>query len=280
MPYAMTNDGVKLYFEETGHGTPIVFVHELAGDYRSWETQLRYFGQRYRAIAYSARGYLPSDVPEDPAYYSQEIAANDIVSILDHLSIEKSHVVGLSMGGFATLHFAFRHSDRALSLTVASCGTGAEKDREAEFRKGLEQAVTELGTKGMTAFVERFAHGPTRVQFEKKDPRGFAQFKQELSEHSATGSANTLLGVLAKRPSLYDLVDEMNAIKTPTLLLAGDEDWPCLNPALLMKRNIPTAALSVLPNCGHTLNLEAPDQFNRLVGDFIAQMDCRAVAGT
>ena len=120
MPQAHTDDGFKLHYEETGAGTPVIFVHEFAGDSRSWEPQMRHFGQRYRAIAFCARGYPPSDVPEEPARYSQARAADDILAVLDHLGIERAHVVGLSMGGFATLHFGFRHPARALSLSPAS----------------------------------------------------------------------------------------------------------------------------------------------------------------
>ncbi len=273
MPYATTDDGVKLYYEETGSGTPVIFVHEFAADHRSWEPQMRHFGQRYRAITYGARGYPPSDVPEDPAMYSQNRATDDIAAVLDHLSIAKAHVVGLSMGGFATLHFGFRHPQRARSLTVAGCGYGAEKGQEEKFRKEVETVVATIRGEGAAKFAEKYAYGPTRVQFENKDPRGFAQFKKELAEHSTIGTANTQFGVQGKRPSLYDLVDKMRAMTTPTLVLTGDEDWPCLQPALLMKQNIPTAALSVMPNCGHTINIEDPDQFNRLVGDFIVQVD-------
>ena len=105
MAYATTEDGVRLYFEETGSGTPLIFVHEFAGDHRSCEPQMRHFGQRYRVIAFSARGYPPSDVPEDPSRYSQDRAADDILAVLDHLGIEKAHVAGLSMGGFADSAF-------------------------------------------------------------------------------------------------------------------------------------------------------------------------------
>jgi pimeloyl-ACP methyl ester carboxylesterase len=125
----------------------------------------------------------------------------------------------------------------------------------------------------MAKFAEKYAYGPTRVQFENKDPRGFAQFKKELAEHSALGSANTQVGVQGQRPSLYDLLDKMRALTIPTLILTGDEDWPCLAPSLLLKREIPSAALAVMPNCGHTINIEDPDQFNRLVGDFIVQVE-------
>ncbi|MBP0495005.1 alpha/beta fold hydrolase [Pararoseomonas indoligenes] len=274
MPHATTDDGVTLYCEETGSGTPVIFVHEFAGDMRSWEPQLRHFGQRYRAIAYNARGYPPSDVPEDPSSYSQARAADDILAVLDHLGVEKAHVVGLSMGGFATLHFGFRHPSRAFSLTVAGCGYGAELAQQDRFRAEAAASAAVLKEEGMARFAGRYAYGPTRVQFENKDPRGFAEFAQGLAEHSALGSANTQIGVQGGRPSLYTLVDEMRALTVPTLVLTGDEDWPCLQPGLLMKQSIPSAALAVMPNCGHTINLEDPDEFNRLVTAFIVQVDC------
>lgn len=273
MPYATADDGVKLYFEETGAGVPIVFVHEFAADHRSWEQQLRHFGRRHRCITYSARGYPPSDVPTDPASYSQNRATDDILTVLDHLGIDRAHVVGLSMGGFASLHFGFRHPARARSLVVAGVGYGAERDQQVRFRAEVEAVAASLLGEGMAAFAEKYAYGPTRVQFENKDPRGFAEFKRALGEHSALGSANTQIGCQGQRPSLYDLVEEMRALTVPTLVLTGDEDWPCLAPALLMKREIPSAALAVMPNCGHTINLEDADQFNRLVGDFIVQVD-------
>ena len=274
MPHARADDGTELYWEETGSGTPVIFVHEFAGDLRSWEPQMRHFGQRHRAIAFNARGYPPSDVPADPAAYNQARAADDIVAVLDDLGIAQAHVVGLSMGGFAALHFGLRHPARARSLVVGGCGYGAEPSQRGRFRAEAEAIAALLLRDGMAPFAARYAHGPTRVQFEAKDPRGFAEFARHLAEHSALGSANTQLGVQAARPSLYDLVPEMQALRVPTLVLTGDEDWPCLQPALLMKQHIPAAALSVMPNCGHTINLEEPDEFNRRVGAFLHQVEC------
>jgi pimeloyl-ACP methyl ester carboxylesterase len=273
MPFATTNDGVRLHYEETGAGTAIVFVHEFAGDHRSWEPQLRHFGKRHRCVAFNARGYPPSDVPEAASAYSQARAADDIASVLDHLGLAKAHIVGLSMGGFATLHFGFRHADRALSLCVGGCGYGAAPEERERFRAEAEVIAAGLRSSGMEAFAEKYAFGPTRVQFENKDPRGFAEFKAMLAQHSAVGSANTQLGVQRERPSLYDLVEEMRRLSVPTLILHGDEDWPCLNPGILMKQNIASAALAVMPNCGHTINLEEPDEFNRLAGDFIVKVE-------
>ena len=248
-------------------------MHEFAGDLRSWEPQLRHFGRRYRAIAYNARGYPPSDVPDSPAAYAQDRAADDIAAVLDALGIGQAHVVGLSMGGFATLHFGFRHTARARSLVVAGCGYGAEPAQRERFRAEAAAAAATLQRDGMPAFAARYAYGPSRVQFENKDPRGFAEFARHLAEHSSLGAANTQLGVQAARPSLYDLTEQMKALTVPTLVLTGDEDWPCLQPCLLMKQTIPSAALAVMPNCGHAINLEDPNEFNRLVGDFLAQVD-------
>jgi pimeloyl-ACP methyl ester carboxylesterase len=273
MPFANTDDGVRLYYEETGSGAPLIFVHEFAGNYRSWEAQMRHFGRRYRCIAFNARGYPPSDVPESHTSYSQERAADDIRSVIDHLGIERLHIAGLSMGGFATLHFGFRHAARALSLCVAGCGYGAEREQRERFRAEALTIADFIRSEGMAAFAEKYGYGPTRVQYENKDPRGFAEFKRMLAEHSAVGSANTQLGVQRERPSLYDLVGEMRRLTVPTIILTGDEDWPCLMPGVLMKQNIPAAALAVMPNCGHAINLEAPDEFNRILGDFLALVD-------
>ncbi len=288
MPHAIADDGVKLYYEAAGSGIPLVFVHEFAGDLRSWEPQLRHFSRRYQAVAFNARGYPPSDVPTDPARYSQNRAADDIAAVLDHLGTPTAHVVGLSMGGFATLHFGFRHAARARSLVVAGCGYGAEPDKRESFRAEVANIVKFIREEGMQKFAARYAFGPTRVQFQNADPRGFAEFQRQLAEHSAEGSALTQAGVQGERPSLYELTDRMAAMTTPTLVLTGDEDWPCLLPGVLMKQSIPTAAMAVMPNCGHAINLEDPEGFNRLVGDFLAQVDAgrwpardpRAVTGS
>jgi pimeloyl-ACP methyl ester carboxylesterase len=273
MPYVLTDDGVRLYFEETGSGRPLILAHEFAGDLRSHEQQLRHFGKHYRAIAFNARGYPPSDVPEQATSYSQARAADDILAVLDHIGERQAHVIGLSMGGFATLHFGLRHPQRALSLCIGGCGYGAEPDQREKFRAEADAIAATIRSDGMTAFAERYAYGPTRVQYENKDPRGHAVFKAMLAEHSAQGSANTQAGVQKERPSLYALVEEMRRLTVPTLIITGDEDWPCLVPGILMKQTIPSAALAVLPNSGHAINLEEPEEYHRIVGNFLSQVD-------
>ena len=273
MPFAETDDGVKLHYEETGQGTPVIFVHEFAGDCRSWEPQVRAFARRNRCITYNARGYPPSDVPADGAMYSQARACADIKAVLDHLGTGPAHVVGLSMGGFATLHFGLTHPGMALSLVVAGCGYGAEPDRRAKFRDEAAATADLIEAEGMEAFAAIYGAGPTRVQFQNKDPRGWAEFVRMLGEHSATGSALTMRGVQRERPSLWDLEGRLRALDVPTLILTGDEDEPCLLPGVFMKRAIRTAGLVVIPKAGHNVNQEDPAAFNRAVGDFHAAVD-------
>ena len=276
MPSALTDDGVKLYYEESGKGTPLVFVHEYAGDHRSFEPQMRFFSRYYRCIAFDARGYPPSEVPEDPEKYSQARARDDIRDVLAHCKAPKAHVCGVSMGGFAALHFGMTYGDRALSLVVAGCGYGAEPAKRDQFREETNAAASAIEKDGMAKVAERYSLGPTRVQFQNQNPRAWAEFAQQLAEHSTKGSALTMRGVQARRPSLWELADGMKAMRVPTLILTGDEDDPCLEPSLMMKRAIPTSGLAVMPCAGHTINIEDPDEFNRLVFNFLSAVEMGA----
>jgi pimeloyl-ACP methyl ester carboxylesterase len=273
MGLARSQGGVGLHVEEAGAGTPVLFVHEFAGDHRSWEPQVRSLSRRYRCVTYAARGYPPSDVPADPAAYSQELAVADALAVLDHLGIERAHVVGLSMGAFCTLHLGLRHPGRTASLVVAGCGYGAHPDARGSFRAESQAIADAFQGQGASAVAPTYGAGPARVQFQNKDRRGWEEFVRQLSEHSSEGSALTMRGVQRERPSLYDLTDALRALEVPTLLMVGDEDEGCLEASLMLKRTIPSAGLVVLPRTGHTVNLEEPELFNRLVGDFLATVD-------
>jgi len=272
MPFAQVS-GIKLHYEEAGAGIPLVFVHEFAGDHRSWHLQMRFFARRYRCIAFNARGYPPSDVPEDTGAYSQQRAVDDIKGVLDHLGIDRAHVCGLSMGGYATLIFGLCYPERARSLTVAGCGYGSVAgDREA-FRKDSEHVARRFEEDGMAKVAEFYSRGPTRVQFIDKDPRGWMEFHEQFAGSSARGHALTLRGVQMTRPSVFDLGEQMERLEVPTLIMTGDEDEPCLEPAIFMKRKIPAAGLVIIPKAGHTINLEEPEAFNRALLDFLTAVD-------
>jgi pimeloyl-ACP methyl ester carboxylesterase len=272
MPYA-TSDGVRLYYEEAGKGTPIVFVHEFADDLYSWEPQVRFFSRRYRCIAYNARGYPPSDVPSSRAKYSQAIAADDIAAVMRHLGLRKAHVIGCSMGGYATVHFGLRHARLALSLTAIGVGYGSDPDKRKQFIGDNDVMARRFEELGTAEAIKPYQIGPSRIQFQNKDPRGFAHFCAEFAKHSALGSANTLRGVQGKRPTIYSLERGLSRLKVPLHMVSGDEDNNCLEPGVFIKRVCPSACLTVVANTGHAVNLEEPDLFNRLTAEFLAQVD-------
>ncbi|MGH9244038.1 MAG: alpha/beta fold hydrolase [Acidimicrobiales bacterium] len=273
MAFVTGSDGVELYVEATGSGEPILFIHEFAGDHRSWEPQVRWFSRRYRCITYCARGYPPSDVPADVTSYSQAQAVEDARSVLDGMSIDRAHVIGNSMGAFCGLHLALRHPDRTRSVVVAACGYGTHPDARESFRREAEAVASALEHEDMAAVASRYAVGPARVQLQNKDPRGWAEFAEQLAEHSPVGAALTMRGVQRERPSLYDLGAELERMTVPMLLIVGDEDEGALDASLMLKRTVPSAGLAVLPRTGHTANLEEPSQFNQLVGDFLSRAE-------
>lgn len=272
MPIASVN-GVNLYFEEHGRGIPMIFVHEFAGESASWAPQLHFFARRYRTITFNARGYPPSDVPSEASAYSQTHAVEDIRGVLDHLKVDQAHIVGLSMGGYAALHFGLLYPERARSLVIAGVGYGSNPDSRDAFRRDCAAIAERFEREPMEAAAGMYADGPARQQFRDKDPQGWAEFRDLLQRQSSLGHALTMRGVQMARPSVYELGERMARLTVPTLIVTGDEDDQCLEPGIFMKRTIPTAGLVVIPKTGHTINLEEPDLFNRHVLDFATMVD-------
>ncbi|MFQ5933410.1 MAG: alpha/beta fold hydrolase [Dehalococcoidia bacterium] len=269
MPTAHIN-GVNIYYEVTGDGSPLVFCHEFAGSYESWERQVQFFSQKYKVITYNARGYPPSDVPEDLDSYSQEIAIEDLRQLLQHLEIDRAYICGLSMGGNVALNFGIAHPSMARALVVAGTGTGStDPDR---FRKEIDKEAARLETEGMES-QDAYLRSPTRVQLLRKDRKAWEECTRLFSMHSALGSALILRGVLARRPPIFDLKPKLRKLKVSTLIMVGDEDYPCIEPAIFMKRHISTSGLLVFPQTGHTLNLEEPQLFNHSVQSFFSAVE-------
>jgi pimeloyl-ACP methyl ester carboxylesterase len=266
------NDGVKIFYKETGSGAPILFLHEYGGDYRSWEPQVRYFSRNYRCITMCNRGYPPSDVPPNPDQYGQDINLADIIRVMDDLDLQNLIIIGLSMGAYNGLRLALSHPDRIRALVAASGGSGSNPDGRDAFRQEA-QKLSEQFLEHEFMPADGFANGPTRVQLKRKDPQGWEEVRAHLGEHPAVGAAFTLLNVQAERPSLYEFEDEFKACRVPTLLMAGDEDEACLDVNVWLKRTMPTSGLYVAPKSGHLLNLEDPARFNHEIADFLRAVD-------
>ena len=273
MPYAVTSDKVRLHYEEAGSGTPILFLHEFAADHTNWEPQMRYFSRGHRCIAYSARGYTPSDVPPSPEAYSYKHFYTDALAVLDHLKIDKAHLVGLSMGSYSSLQIGLNAPQRALSMTLAGVGSGSNLANLDAFRKQCMANAEQFESIGSVEVAKVTREAPGRIPFLVKDPRGHADFYAALARHDAKGSANTMRGFQGGRPSIYTLTEAIAKVPTPALIICGDEDDACVEPSLFLKKHLPAAGLTFFPKSGHVLNLEEPALFNEMVERFIALVE-------
>ena len=273
MPYAVTSDKVRLYFEEAGSGTPIIFLHEFAADHTNWEPQMRYFSRGHRCIAYSARGYTPSDVPPSSDVYTYKHFYTDALAVLDHLEIDKAHFVGLSMGSYSSLQIGLNAPGRALSLTLAAVGSGSDLNNLEAFRKQCQANGEQYEKMGAAEVAKATREAPSRIPFLLKDPRGHADFYDALARHDSKGSANTMRGFQGGRPSIYTLTDAIRKVPTPTLIICGDEDDNCVEPSLFLKKHLPAAGLGIFPKAGHVLNLEEPALFNEMVERFVTLVE-------
>jgi pimeloyl-ACP methyl ester carboxylesterase len=272
MPKIKTSDGVSLYYEEAGAGTPVVFVHEFAGDFRTWEPQMRRFSRDHRCVTYSQRGYPPSDIPDNAARYGQDFARSDVIAVMDALKIDKAHVVGHSMGAYTALHVGIRHPQRCISVTAAGCGWGSLPDPAARAAMRAQAAETSkmFMEKGMAAAAVLYTDNPTRNTQKYKDPRGYDEFVGMLSEHSAQGHSLTMAMLQAKRPTLWDMEADLKKFSPPLLIIVGDEDETCLDGSVFLKRTAPTAGLLVVPRSGHTITSEEPDVVNAALAELFA----------
>lgn len=272
MPY-IDSENVKLFYEETGSGDAIVWIHEFAADYRTWEGQVRRFSRDYRCVTYNARGYPPSDVPEEGDAYSYEQQRDDVVRLMDALGIEKAHLVGLSMGAYAGLHVAMTYPDRVRSLVFSSGGSGAPKGDREKFKRDTHEGANRMLSEGMEAGAHGLAMGATRIQLLNKDPRGWEEFRRYMAEHSALGSALTLKNYQALRPSLHDYEEQLRQCDVPVLLAVGDEDDPVIEANIFLKRTLPRSGLWIHPQTGHGMNLEEPDEYNRRIAEFLSAVE-------
>ena len=272
MPHAPAGQ-IKLYYEETGTGFPIIFVHEYAADHREWEGQVRHFSRRYRCIAFSARGYPPSDVPQTDADYGYEHSRDDIAAVLNHLGIAQAYIVGLSMGAYATLQFGMRYPDMAKALVVAGVGSGSPPALRADFVKNTLAMAEIYYREGSAKAAESVGISPTRIQLQAKDPRGYAEFLAHLGAHSNIGMALTGRNYQGKRPSLEEFGAALAQLRMPVLLACGDEDEPCVATNIWLKSVIATAGLWMVPRTGHAINLEEPAAFNHAIGDFFSAVE-------
>ena len=269
------SDGARLYYEESGSGTPIVFVHEFSGDLWSWEKQIQHFSRRYRCVAFNARGYPPSDVPKALSAYSHRHAVDDIAAVMRALRIRKAHVMGCSMGSRSTLDFGLDYPRMALSLTMIGIGSGADPRNRAAFARATEARARQYEEEGLANVLKKLRVADNRVQLRQKNPRAFDDFCRRFMQHSAQGSANITRRVQGRRQSLFAMERALRALKVPSHVVVGDEDPAAIDSGLFMKQVSPAVRLTVVPATGHLVNLEEPDLLHRITEDFYALIESR-----
>ncbi len=242
----------------------------------NWEDQVRYFSRAYRCIAYNARGYPPSDVPEDPTAYGWERSVDDIAAVMDGLGIDRAHVVGLSMGAYAALQFGLRYPSRVSAIVSAAAGSGSSPSGRHAWLRETSILARAFAERGPATIAEKIATSTTRIQLKYKDPKRWRAFADQLRDQSGQGLSNTIIRCQALRPSLHDLHEPLSTMTTPVLLIVGDEDAACLETNLMLKVTLPNAGLWISPNTGHTINLEEPAAFNAHLEAFLGAVERRS----
>jgi len=269
MPYARTDDRVRIYYEEHGAGSPLVLAYGIGGNTDMWNTNTAALAARHRVILWEPRGHARSDSPEDPARYSFHRWALDLRDLLDHLRIRKAHVGGLSLGAGIATRFALRHPGRVRSLIVtnSSSATGLPLSVEDLVMRARSIAITL--SQGMDAMAEyAMAANPNVAGRLALDPSAKAEFYEEYRRLSQTGYANSLRALIA----MDHITDQLSKIRVPVLLVGGDQD-PSLGPMQVMHRRIRGSKLIVLSPASHFANRDQPEAWNRAVLDFLARCE-------
>jgi pimeloyl-ACP methyl ester carboxylesterase len=274
--FARATDGTKLYFEMRGTGVPIVFLHEVPGSCRSFDLQVGALEAKFQCIACNARGYPPSDVPPSVDAYSEEISVTDVGAVLDAANLKDAHVVGVSMGSSSALHFALREPSRVRSLILCAIGSGSDltPDQHAANMEATAQKIEASNQQTLGATLGSF-----RQHISQRNPAAFRTFQEVAATLSPLGLANTLRGNQKRRKPIYAHQARLATMTTPTLVIVGDEDPPCIKPSRFLHETIPGARLETIPRGGHSINLEEPETFNRLVGELASSIDARGNRG-
>ncbi len=258
--------------ERRGKGAPLVLLHGFTGSTASWNAHIPKFGAYVSCIAIDFLGHGQSDAPEDPARYSIENTAADLAAVLDELGVGRANVLGYSMGGRVALYFAYQYPQRVETLMLESASPGlqdaAERAQRAESDAKLAERIEREGVK---SFVEYWANIPLFASQARLDEGVRERLKRQRLKNDARGLANSLRGLsVGVQPSLWE---ELPKIGTPTRLIAGALDAKFVTIAEAMAREMPNAELKIVPEAGHTVQLEQPAVYDVLVLELLKTRD-------
>jgi pimeloyl-ACP methyl ester carboxylesterase len=275
VPYARTDDRVRIYYEEHGRGTPLVLAYGIGGNTDMWDTNTPALAARHRVILWEPRGHARSDSPEDPARYSFARWALDLRDLLDHLRIRRAHVGGLSLGGGIATRFALRWPGRVRSLIVTNSSSAAGLPLSVENLAMRIRSIEVTLSQGMDAMAElAMAANPNVAGRLALNPGAKAEFYEEYRRLSPIGYANSLRALIAMDHMTAEL-PRLARHRIPVLLIGGDQD-PSLGPMKVMHAKIRGSTLTVLSPATHFANRDQPEAWNRAALEFLARCDGRA----
>lgn len=251
MPY-LNRSGIRIYYEDHGQGLPILLTHGYGASTGMWRGQVEAFRDRCRLIPWDMRGHGRSDSPDNQALYTQDLAVEDMLAILDALRIEKAVLAGHSLGGFLSLRFHAKHPERVQALILQGCGPGYRKpEARAEWNKTAEQRARKLEERGLKGLG-----GGSEVRVSEPG--------------SAAGLARAARGILTQTDSI--VIDSLPKVTVPTLVVAGERDAPYLTGTEYMASRIPEAVKHIIRDAGHGPNVDQPQVFNAIVSDFLKRV--------
>jgi pimeloyl-ACP methyl ester carboxylesterase len=266
MPLARVN-GVSLFYEEFGHGAPLLFIHAFPVGRGMWEPQVRYFAGRFRVITYDCRGFGRSEAPTTPTGYSPALSVGDAQGLLEHLGALPAAVCGLSMGGNIALNLALTHPASVRALVA--CDTGAGSEDPGSFRARCVE-YAEASQRGMDGFFDKMLLWPVFGDF-VKGPRESALLRELVLAQPPHGIGLTALYTLAPRLPVYALAERLQSLRVPTLVVYGERDQPCVESSRFLASTIPGARLWMVPGASHFVNLDEPALFNETVRAFVEE---------
>jgi len=272
VPFARTDDRVRLYYEEHGRrGTPLVLAYGIGGNADMWDVNREALAAHHRLVLWEPRGHARSDSPEDAAKFSFGRWALDLKTVLDHLGIRKAHVGGLSLGAGIATRFALRFPSRVRALMVTNSSSAVGLPLSVENLVMRARSIEITLTKGMDAMAEyAMAANPNVSERLALDPSARDEFYEEYRRLSPIGYANSLRALLA----MDHITDQLPRLRMPVLLIGGDRD-PSLAPMRVMHRKVRGSKLVVLSPASHFANRDQPEAWNRTVLEFLARCDRR-----
>jgi len=256
MPEVDVN-GIELYYEISGQGYPLVFLHGFSSTHRMWQSQISALSRDYRFLIYDARGHGLSESPISVDKYSADIVAEDLYQLLWTLGIERAVIGGLSMGGYESLRFYLTHPEMVTALILMDTGPGYRNPAHRnDWNQRQEKFAKQLETGGIEVLAENAPTETGREIMLKQNPVGLAHMART---------------VVAQHDSR--VIDSLGEIRVPTLILVGENDTPFLSAAQYMTKKIPGAEQIIIPDAGHASNVDNAEVFNKAVLDFLRKLD-------